>query len=229
MTADKAALNTIRAFAGVMAIDAVVENLGGDNSKVNDWFGGGIIGAGLFAALPEIGSAVSMGAHVIADVVMAATAMKLLLGETIHFKHEGKGILLSGSVDEAQEQWKTDANAANTCATRKGEGLAWALRAWKPQIVEFCVEYFTMPPLPNRDVMTRKGYGSMPGIMLHEFSHLAAGTVDNAYYCGSNKLLALIGAGTAVFNADSYRCWAEDVALGWSGSSSLPKLPKKWE
>ena len=64
-------------------------------------------------------------------------------------------------------------------------------------------------------------------IMLHEFTHLAIKARDDAYECAPKSVLGLAKGlipGAALFNADSYRCWAEDTAIGWS-DSSVPKGP----
>lgn len=222
LTADREALNTIRVFAGVMAIEAVIEDLGGSGSRVDRWFGGGNIASIMLGAFPEIGDGVSFGVHAVANGVMALTAYKLLNGETVFFDHEGVGILLSKDVTSAVEQLKKMSNLKpSPCA--RGD-IAAANRETPPRIA-LCHKWWFMPTLPNSWVLTLTDYASKPGIMVHEFSHIAARTKDNAYNCGTGKLNRLKNIpGKALRNADSYRCWAEDSALGWGGSS----LPKTW-
>ncbi len=74
--------------------------------------------------------------------------------------------------------------------------------------------------------------------MVHEFSHVSIGTKDVAYGClvgiksqsapfskGSAALVPSAIAGFALLNADSYRCWAEDSYLGWTGNGPLGPAP----
>ncbi|MEO8306030.1 MAG: RHS repeat-associated core domain-containing protein [Betaproteobacteria bacterium] len=219
LNAKKATLTTTRLLAGAMAVEAVVEDLG-NHTQVNKWFGGGTIEAVSQAlAVPEFGSAVNIGIHLVAEGVMALTAYKLLDGEEITINVEGVGILTSGSAVEAKEQWSLDSGVGNKCRSTVMNALAWAARDAKPQVVELCSLYFFQPYLPTIQVLTTAGKASMPGIFLHEFTHLAAHTQDNAYECVPTAVLALAKSSTpaALANADSYRCWAEAAALGWIG------------
>lgn len=153
---------------------------------------------------------------------MALTAFKLLDNEEINIIVEGVGILTSGSIAQAKEQWALDSNAQNKCRTTVINALAWAYRGGKPQTVELCSLFFHQPYLPTPAVLTTAGHASMPGVLLHEFTHLAVKTRDNAYECAPipKSVLALVQAANpieALANADSYRCWAEAPALGWIG------------
>jgi len=62
----------------------------------------------------------------------------------------------------------------------------------------------------------------MPGVMLHEFTHLSIRANDDAYRCaqqaripGTKTVLDLV-PGQGLFTADAYRCWMEDFYVGTS-------------
>jgi len=68
----------------------------------------------------------------------------------------------------------------------------------------------------------------MAGTMVHEFTHISLKTGDDAYHCvlrfkdlkgnpknGARALALALVPGAALLNADSYRCWVEDVGVSW--------------
>ena len=214
-----------RLFGGVMAIEAIVEDMG-NHRRVDKWFGvNGMIMAAVSSVLPEVGSVVNESVHFVADAVMAVTALKMLNGSTVLIGVQGFGILASNSLAEAQEQWTLNSKYGNAC--KGSTDLAYAYPGTSPPVLELCTGFFFSPPLPQKGTLLRAGKSSQPGIMLHEFSHLAAGTQDDAYQCHPSTVLTKakdLKPGAFLFNADSYRCWAEDSALGW-GESSIKNLP----
>jgi RHS repeat-associated protein len=232
-------LISARLLGGIMAIESVIEDLGGTGGgRVNTWFGGGkavrrAIDV-LEAANPAF-KAVDTGIHVIANLFMAVTAFKMLDGEKVVFYTQA-GFLLSASIDETTRQLtlpataSTDfANAKCSLAAGQKDPIARAFKRLKPQAVLFCAKYFLMPILPTAATLRAAGKASQPGVMLHEFTHLATNTKDAKYQCTKSGVGSLTEAftlnkvpGVALYNADSYRCWGEDTAIG------SPIIPKSW-
>ena len=76
-----------------------------------------------------------------------------------------------------------------------------------------------MPWVPSPRTLSDPNIGSIPGILLHEYTHLSLGTKDYGYGCQPQTITATLRAsipGGELRHADIYRCWAEDVAIGWS-------------
>jgi hypothetical protein len=76
----------------------------------------------------------------------------------------------------------------------------------------------------------------MPGVMVHEFTHLTLRTNDRAYQCtfsyrnsaGELKFgveATAIVSGLNLTIADAYRCWVEDSAVAGAGSPDTPDGP----
>jgi hypothetical protein len=110
-------------------------------------------------------------------------------------------------------------------------GEEFAFYAYKEKVIGLCVYFFKQPMLPNNDCLEKDTYPSMTGAMVHEFSHASVGTKDNAYSCTTKNVQNDPQSGKRVFkrgaghpdnraspfafkNADSYRCWVEDSAIG---------------
>jgi hypothetical protein len=71
--------------------------------------------------------------------------------------------------------------------------------------------------------LTLTGTASLAGMLVHEYSHIAAYTADRKLY-GCNKLRAValgklpsVDPGMGADIADTYRCWAEDTYVGKFG------------
>ena len=150
---------------------------------------------------------------------MLKTSFDMLSRNDVYIGIEGVGVLLSNSVDEAQNQLRADTSTGNLCVSRPGEALAWAIQpsATTSAAIELCTKFLSQPFAPNASTLTSRARASMAGIMLHEYTHLSLKTKDAPFDCPAVARALVPGA--ALFNADSYRCWAEDAAIGWSGSS----------
>jgi len=61
------------------------------------------------------------------------------------------------------------------------------------------------------------GFDSRPGVLIHEMSHLKAGTDDHAYGTTACRDLASTDPATAIDNADNYEYYAED--LNWKAKA----------
>jgi len=79
--------------------------------------------------------------------------------------------------------------------------------------------FFTSPPvpLPGEGIAGRP---SMAGIMVHEFAHISVNAVDNEYLCNDEGGFGKPGVrtqapGLTFRNADNYRCWMRDSAIGY--------------
>ena len=66
------------------------------------------------------------------------------------------------------------------------------------------------------------GWDSRPGTIIHEMSHLKAGTQDHAYGRDACKTLATNDPASAIENADSYEYFAEDL----NNKTKSPALPE---
>jgi hypothetical protein len=98
-----------------------------------------------------------------------------------------------------------------------------------PPTILLCRSFFSAPALPvAAEGIT--GRTSMAEVMIHEFAHISvkvdAGepAEDYAYECniqgGAGPLGVLsLAPGKSFFNADSYSCWARDVAISWGNAS----------
>ncbi|MEO8924633.1 MAG: M35 family metallo-endopeptidase [Caldimonas sp.] len=137
----------------------------------------------------------------------------------------------------AVQRFTSDTSAGNVCISKPGEGLAWAWPAVSgvARVIELCGAFFDQPTVPTIVTLTVANKASQVGIMLHEFTHISIGTKDGAYYCRPDSYLSIGPSGSRIkfgsaalqflpggglFNADSYRCWAEDTQVGFSASRS---------
>lgn len=85
--------------------------------------------------------------------------------------------------------------------------------------ISVCPEFFASP--------LNDAYDSRPGTLIHEFSHVAAHTIDNAYGPGAARVLAHEHPDKSVNNADTYQYFFESVTYqlphgtdGWNASNS---------
>jgi RHS repeat-associated protein len=218
------AVDIARLEGGLMAIESVVEAMTTSPARVERWFGihgGAHLALELYAA--EVGEAVNATVSTLASAGMAVTAFNMLGGKDVDIHIEGLGVLLARSLDDAKSSLVADANAgANLC--KDESALAWATRG--TNIITICTRMFGMPPMPNYSTLTMPGRSSWAGVLLHEYSHISIGTVDNRYNChpdGARRLLDAAGIGNigALRNADSYRCWGEDTRVGFPPDSAI--------
>jgi hypothetical protein len=115
----------------------------------------------------------------------------------------------------------------------------FAFYAKKENVIGICAYFFAQPILPNEDCLQKDTYPSMAGAMVHEFTHASVGTKDNAYSCTAKNVqrdpnggrpVIKRGAGhpdnraskLPLLNADSYRCWVEESAIGYGNNT--PKI-----
>jgi hypothetical protein len=108
-------------------------------------------------------------------------------------------------------------------------------RPGEPWGVHLCVNFFGQTPLPTAENLTPQGRASMPGLMVHEFTHISLTTRDDSYQCALTyqdakgatlrgvETTALI-PGLNLFVADAYRCWTEDSAI----NAPNPSTPNPW-
>lgn len=213
-------IGTARIMAGLLAIDAIVDSAD-NNARVRRWFGGGVVSSVLESTAGEVGSLMNQGVHVVAAGLMGATAVRLLNGQPVHFMVQGLGVIMSDSIGEATSAFKPGTSLL--CADPKhANAYALAYRGATPPRVELCFGYFKLPPMPTAATLNTPGLASQAGVMLHEFTHLTFNAKDNRYSCvkaGVLELAAALIPGAGLFNADSYRCWAED---SWVGGGPLP-------
>ena len=215
--------NAARVAGGVMGVEAVIEAIGGDHARINQWFGVGRLASAAADILAAgLGGGLNSAVDVVAGLAMLKTSFDMLGRNDVYIGIEGVGVLLANSVDEAQNQLRADTSTGNLCVKKPGEALAWAIQpsATKKAGIELCRKFFSQPFAPNASTLTTRARASMAGIMLHEYTHLALKTKDAPFDC--HAVAKSLVPGAALFNADSYRCWGEDAAIGWSGSS-LPK------
>lgn len=228
-TAHDVQAQTMRVLGGILGFEAALEwTSSGGGARVERWFGGGIVGSAIFLVAETLTQGEGYSGkpiNFLATLGMLKTAYAMLSsGKEVHIQIQGLGLFISKSIKDSAKA-ALSKKGPDKCA--KGDALAWAYKDARPQWIELCQKYFVQPVLPDPRTMTETGRASMGGIMLHEFTHLAIRTRDDEYECAPKSVLALAMAsipGTALFNADSYRCWAEDTYLNWSGS----KLPKSW-
>ena len=210
-----------RVAGGVMGVEAVIEEIGGNLGRVNRWFGiGRLASAAADLLVADLGGGLNSAVDIAAGLAMLKTSFDMLSRNDVYIGIEGVGVLLANSVDEAQNQLRAQTTGQpSLCVSKPDEALAWAIQpsATKKAAVELCTKFFTQPFAPNASTLTSRAHASMAGIMLHEYTHLALKTGDSKFDCPSVARSLVPGA--ALFNADSYRCWAEDAAVGWSGSS----------
>lgn len=212
----------MRDAGGIIAVGAVLD-AATDDQLIVKWFGGLIDGAGrsldriglgnlarksplgtLNAATGFFDIGFGQGITAIKVPAMAAmmkTALDLFARKDVDMQIQVFGTAAAGS---AAQGCKPDYHAY---AQKTGSG--WTLGLCRP--------FFTDVPLPMANRI------SMAGVMVHEFSHIASNRLirDDAYLCnwqgpewkpGARSLSLVPGA--ALFNADSYRCWAEDAYVG---------------
>ena len=106
---------------------------------------------------------------------------------------------------------------------RSATALAFAHRSFgggEPAVIELCDKFFTLTPVPDANSLTHLQYASMPGVMVHEFAHISVRAIDSEYNCRKGTALSIV-PGAALINADNYRCWVEDAAVGWSDRVGL--------
>jgi RHS repeat-associated protein len=210
------AMDISRIFGGIMGLETVAESITTGGRRAARWFG--VFGV-TRAALDEFAAGLGEGANttmtMLATAGMAKTAFDMLGGKDVEIHVQGFGVLLASSLDEAQSDIRVDSTAASgACA--KGD-LAYASRT--ASAIAMCTKAAAMPPTPDVSTLTTPNRASIPGILLHEYSHLSLNTRDDRYSChpeGARLVLTALGAGNlrALGNADSYRCWAEDYQVG---------------
>jgi RHS repeat-associated protein len=213
-------VDAARITGGIMAVESVMEYFSAGPATVRRWFGSGkVVELILDLVSNGLGETIDSGVEIAASLGMSKMAYDMLGGRTTRIVIQGVGIFLAGSVDEAMSQFKADLRYSTACA--KPDDIAFALRS--ENIIEICTRGLTMPPLPSAATITRGGYASLPGLFVHEYSHISLGSKDPHYGCttGAAAYLRRI-PGNALLNADSYRCWAEDTSTGWSGSTTGP-------
>jgi RHS repeat-associated protein len=213
-------VDAARITGGIMAVESVMEYFSAGPATVRRWFGSGkVVELILDLVSNGLGETIDSGVEIAASLGMSKMAYDMLGGRTTRIVIQGVGIFLAGSVDEAMSQFKADLRYSTACA--KPDDIAFALRS--ENIIEICTRGLTMPPLPSAATITRGGYASLPGLFVHEYSHISLGSKDPHYGCttGAAAYLRRI-PGNALLNADSYRCWAEDTSTGGSGSTTGP-------
>jgi RHS repeat-associated protein len=222
---------TMRTLGGVLAVDAIIETMS-NRSRVQRWFGGGVLGSAY--DLAELGGALTGAVEVIATVGLGRTAIDMLNGRTIVFTIQGFGTISSSEPGQLMQAGKNESYSAlcSNATTARAfavspvvQGQAWG--------IHLCASFFTQTPMPTAENLTAQGRSSMPGLMVHEFTHISLRTGDRAYQCSfsyrddANRSRLGVGAtaivpGLNLTIADSYRCWVEDAAVGGAGNPNTP-------
>jgi RHS repeat-associated protein len=204
-----------RLSGGYMGIQAVAESLSTGGRRAARWFGvGGIARVALDAFAAGLGEGANAAVSTLATAGMAKIAFDMLGARNVEIHVQGYGVLLAGSLDEAQTQIRTDSRADTACA--RG-GLAYAARP--SNAIAICRGALAMPQMPDVSTLTVPGRASLPGILLHEYAHLSLNVPDYRYGCkpeGVRRLITALGAPNerGLVNPDNYRCWAEDTQVG---------------
>lgn len=213
-------INAARIAGGGMATAAVVESIS-NPARLHHWVGtGALIAGALDAFAAGLGEALNAGVDILARAAMGVTSFSMLGGKDVDIYIEGVGILLATSIDDAQERLRADANGAAARQCAQGD-FAYANRATRA--IAICRTSMGFPPLPTTSTLTLTGTASLAGMLVHEYSHIAAYTADRKLY-GCNKLRAValgmlpsVDPGMGADIADTYRCWAEDTYVGKFG------------
>lgn len=177
---------------------------------------GGIARVAIDILAAGLGEAANGTISTLATAALAKTAFDMLGGRDVDIQVQGYGVLLASSIEEATKA-RVDAAAANAeCA--RGD-LAYASRT--AAIISLCtIAIRTMPKMPEMSTLTTPNRASLPGILLHEYVHLALNTRDIKYSChpdGVRTIIAQQIGGPGLFslgNPDTYRCWVEELVVG---------------
>jgi RHS repeat-associated protein len=225
----------MRDAGAILAVEALVEATQNDD-LVLKWFGGflglpklgarprGLNLAGLAAASPSATgassffgiaeSATETAIKIGAELALAKGAYDMFnrMDVTIGIQVVPAGLGAPVEVGELTTEHRTCAAHPDWHAAATKQDSGWSLA--------LCTPFFSDSPLP-KDV----GGVSMAGVMVHEFMHITSDRLirDEAYNCsevgfnpakpGALKLKNLV-PGKTLFNADSYRCWVEESAIG---------------
>lgn len=218
--AEHVIVDTMRGAGGVLAVYALLDTL--QNPRpVRRWFGGGAVGEALDLTLT--GGKAGDVVQVVAVLALGKVAWEMLGSKEVIFGLHGKGVLWHKNI--GSNPTFNGGSFKSRCEERPATAYA-GFTGSGASMIELCPKFFTRPPLPTRSSFPRTW--SMAGVMVHEFSHITLRTKDDAYNCvieykdsegnrqkGALKLLRGNAPGFALFNADSYRCWVEDVATAW--------------
>ncbi|KAG8689336.1 hypothetical protein FRC08_010996 [Ceratobasidium sp. 394] len=92
-----------------------------------------------------------------------------------------------------------------TCSRGSSRTYAYVTPSVDDKLINLCPRFFSSPT---------NGYDSQAGILIHEASHLRAGTKDVVYGRILCRLLAMFIPSWAINNADTYEYFAETP---WTG------------
>ncbi len=210
---------TMRRVGGVLAVFTLVETAT-DRRRVVHWFGGTIVEA-VAENVPVVGAAAANAIALGAGVNLSKIAFDMLGSRVVDFDVSYGG--LTGPVAAGPR----GVGVGSAC----GGGEYAAVNHYKsqqqralrprenPTVVDLCGRFFTSPPVPL-PAEGMEGRPSMAGIMVHEFAHISVNAVDNEYLCNDEGGFGKPGVRTQVpgltfRNADNYRCWVRDSAIGY--------------
>jgi RHS repeat-associated protein len=195
--------DNMRYIGGALSIYAIQDAVTNPTRPMR-WFGAGASVQGTFD-LSKFFPGVSGSVSTVASLLLGRTAIDLLGAAKVDFD---LGTRCRGSL-----------HAAVFFANTPGRRVNLSKKVWD---VVLCPAFFASPPLPKASDGI-DGKPSMAGIMVHEFTHISLRTRDQAYLCdykggfGKRGVLTLL-PGFAFANADNYRCWVRDAALGFGNA-----------
>ncbi len=105
---------------------------------------------------------------------------------------------IAEGLDSRENRIAYECNRAGACGNATFAYVRWGGNA--REVMGFCPAYFRA---------ARTGQDSQGGIVIHEMSHLALGTRDNAYQPRGAEALAKDDPAAAQMNADTYEYFAE--------------------